>query len=128
MSTHPETSYGRADDVTLNAATVPIFNLIDVAANWPTDELGPCVGDDSDPSDDAGDSSDLRLKTDMEVIGTTVFGLPLYRFRYKGGEGVYSGVMAQDVLNVMPSAVSVDARGFYRVHYSMLGISMERLA
>jgi hypothetical protein len=68
------------------------------------------------------------LKTDIQVIGTTTLGLPLYRFRYKGQEGVYSGVMAQDVLNVMPSAVSVGADGFYRVNYAMLGISMERLA
>jgi hypothetical protein len=36
--------------------------------------------------------------------------------------------MAQDVLNVMPSAVSVGDGGFYRVNYGVLGISMQRLA
>jgi hypothetical protein len=106
-------------------AETRIFDLLEVAAEWTADELGPCVGDDSEPS---GDESDLRLKTDIEVIGTTVFGLPLYRFRYKGRENVYSGVMAQDVLHVMPSAVSVDGDGFFRVNYTMLGISMQRLA
>jgi len=72
-------------------------------------------------------SSDERLKEDISSIGSTAHGLPLYRFRYKGAEGVYSGVIAQDVLNVMPEAVSVGADGFYRVNYRMLGIKMERL-
>jgi hypothetical protein len=34
--------------------------------------------------------------------------------------------MAQDVLNVMPEAVSVGADGFYRVNYRKLGIAMTR--
>jgi hypothetical protein len=103
-----------------------IFDLIEVAAAWSADQLGPCVGDDSDP-DPGGDGSDLRLKEKISRIGTTVLGLPLYRFSYTGCEEVYSGVMAQDVLNVMPRAVSVGEDGFYRVNYGMLGISMQRL-
>jgi hypothetical protein len=102
----------------------PIFDLVDIAAVWPADQLGPCVGDDSEP----GDSSDMRLKEDIVRIGTTVLGLPLYRFSYTGQEGVYAGVMAQDVLNVMPAAVSVGEDGYYRISYGMLGISMHRLA
>ena len=34
--------------------------------------------------------------------------------------------MAQDVLEVMPEAVSVGSEGFYRVDYGMLGIEMAR--
>ncbi|MDA0675391.1 MAG: tail fiber domain-containing protein [Proteobacteria bacterium] len=71
--------------------------------------------------------SDIRLKTDIERIGTTVMGLPLYTFRYKGENGLYSGVMAQDVLEVAPTAVSVGSDGFYRVHYDRLGIEMTQL-
>ena len=37
-------------------------------------------------------NSDLRLKTDVVRIGSTDHGLPLYRFRYKGRPGTYSGV------------------------------------
>lgn len=29
--------------------------------------------------------SDVRLKTDIRHVGTTVYGLPLYHFRYKRG-------------------------------------------
>ena len=71
--------------------------------------------------------SDLRLKTDVRRIGTAAHGLPLYSFRYIGETGLYEGVMAQDVLGVMPEAVSVAEDGYYRVDYEMLGIPFRRL-
>jgi hypothetical protein len=71
--------------------------------------------------------SDIRLKTDIRQVGTTAHDLPLYTFRYLGENDRYEGVMAQDVLKVMPSAVSVGENGYYRVHYDMLGIKMRRL-
>ena len=71
--------------------------------------------------------SDARLKEDVRQIGRTKHGLPLYRFRYRGGDEVFAGVMAQDVIRLMPAAVSVGADGFYRVDYPMLGIAMERV-
>ena len=72
-------------------------------------------------------ASDVRLKEHISPIGRTSHDLPLYRFHYKGGSEEYSGVMAQDVLKVMPEAVSVGPDGFYRVNYRMLGIQMVRL-
>jgi hypothetical protein len=113
------------EELVETAQSAVIFDLIESAAACPADQLGPCVGDDSD---DPPVGSDLRLKQGIVRIGTTVFGLPVYRFSYTGQEGVYAGVMAQDVLNVMPAAVSVGEDGFYRVSYGMLGISMHRLA
>jgi len=72
--------------------------------------------------------SDRRLKTNVARVGTTVFGLPLYRFSYLGNDRRFTGVMAQDVLAVRPDAVSRDAAGFYRVDYGMLGIAMQEAA
>ena len=69
----------------------------------------------------------MRLKTDIAQVGTTVYGLPLFHFRYKTGEERFEGVMAQDVLEVMPDAVSVGGNGFYRVDYARLGITMTRV-
>ena len=99
--------------------------------------LGPSVGDDghgANPSilgpsvgDDLG-ASDLRLKQDLHRIGTTVFGLPLYHFRYRGQAETYEGVLAQDVLQVMPSAVSLAADGYYRVNYGALRTRMRRVS
>lgn len=78
-------------------------------------------------SDEGDDSvSDARLKADVERVGTTVYGLPLFQFRYTDGVERFEGVMAQDVLAVMPDAVSVGADGFYRVNYGKLGIAMTR--
>jgi hypothetical protein len=81
--------------------------------------LGPSVGDDN--------KSDVRLKEDVQRVGTTVFGLPHYQFKYIEKPETYEGVMAQDVLNVMPAAVSVGEDGYYRVNYKMLGIEMRHL-
>jgi len=64
----------------------------------------------------------------VRCIGTTVFGLPLYQFKYIGAPETYEGVMAQDVLRVMPSAVSRGADGYYRVNYGALGTSMRRVS
>ena len=71
--------------------------------------------------------SDVRLKTDIRQVGTAAHDLPLYSFRYIGEDGVYEGVMAQDVLAVMPEAVSIAEDGYYRVDYEMLGIELRRM-
>jgi hypothetical protein len=72
-------------------------------------------------------TSDIRLKTDIRQVGTTAHNLPLYAFRYIGEDDQYEGVMAQDVLKVMPSAVSIGEDGYYRVNYKMLGIELRRI-
>jgi endosialidase-like protein len=87
-----------------------------------------CVTAESYNQLDSGDKvSDIRLKADIRRVGTTALNLPLYTFRYIGKDGQYEGVMAQDVLKVMPKAVSVGEDGYYRVNYDMLGIKMRRL-
>lgn len=49
--------------------------------------------------------SDRRLKTDVAVIGATMDGLPIYRFKYVGSDEWQIGLMAQDVEEVNPAAV-----------------------
>ncbi len=71
--------------------------------------------------------TDSRVKTDIRRVGTTAHKLPLYTFRYIGEDDRYEGVMAQDVLKVMPEAVSVGEDGYYRVDYAMLGIELRYL-
>lgn len=71
--------------------------------------------------------SDIRLKTSIERVGTTVRSLPLYRFNYIDRDGRYEGVMAQDVIAVMPEAVIMGADGYYRVNYTRLGQRMRRV-
>jgi len=67
--------------------------------------------------------SDIRLKEDIAPLGRLGNGIGLYRFRYKGDDHtVYVGVMAQEVQNVVPRAVSRDRDGFLLVDYDRLGI------
>lgn len=61
--------------------------------------------------------SDVRLKTDIARVGVTDAGLPLYSFRYKGGDTFHIGPMAQDVERTQPGAMGPDIHGFKTVHY-----------
>jgi hypothetical protein len=91
--------------------------------------LGSCVGDDGPgPTFACPPASDVRLKHDVHRVGTTVFGLPLYHFKYIGEPETYEGVMAHEVLQVMPDAVTRGENGYYRVNYSALGTSMRRVS
>lgn len=69
--------------------------------------------------------SDVRLKENIEQVGTTVHGLPLYEFNYKGGPTRFRGVMAHEVEEVVPDAVYSDGDGYLMVDYDLLGIEME---
>ncbi|WP_164084862.1 midcut-by-XrtH protein [Pseudazoarcus pumilus] len=73
----------------------------------------------------AGNASDLRLKTDIVQVGVAANGLPLYEFRYLDGATRYRGVMAQDVLQHTPAAVRMRADGYMAVDYGMLGLEMQ---
>jgi hypothetical protein len=68
--------------------------------------------------------SDRRLKTGIARVATLPSGLGLYRFKYLWGHIEYVGVLAQEVLDVMPNAVVKGADGFLRVDYQMLGFQM----
>jgi len=70
-----------------------------------------------------GRRSDIRLKKDIVQLGRLDNGIGIYRFRYKGSDHeVYVGVMAQEVQNIVPSAVSSDSDGYLRVDYDRLGV------
>ncbi|MCV9940900.1 cell wall hydrolase [Boseaceae bacterium BT-24-1] len=60
--------------------------------------------------------SDERLKDDIEQIGETFDGQPIYRYRFKGSPKTEIGLMAQDVEDVHPEAVG-DFGGIKMVDY-----------
>jgi hypothetical protein len=63
--------------------------------------------------------SDRRLKTNIKQVGMHPVGVPRYKFDYIWGESS-SGVMAQDLLDVMPEAI-LRVGDFYAVNYDMIG-------
>jgi hypothetical protein len=72
--------------------------------------------------------SDCRLKRHVKRMGALPNVLPLYSFRYIWGGPTFVGVIAQDVLHVMPNAVVTGPEGLYRVDYEMLGTRMVTLS
>merc|ERR1712167_32580 len=77
--------------------------------------------------------SDRTLKTDIQRVGTSNAGIPIYTFRYinEGSNApLYRGVMAQDLLeipelNQFKDAVSKTESSKYEVDYSKLDVDME---
>jgi polysaccharide biosynthesis/export protein len=69
--------------------------------------------------------SDVRLKRDITPIAKLENGLRLYRYRYAWSDTLYVGVLAQEVLEVAPSAVARGADGYLRVNYARLGLRMQ---
>lgn len=61
--------------------------------------------------------SDRRLKTDIERVGKTDDGTPVYTFRYKNGGPTQMGVMAQELEEKQPEAVVRHPSGFRMVDY-----------
>lgn len=76
-----------------------------------------------------GKWSDRRLKQDITQVGRDErTGLNLHEFAYKSDPTArYLGVMADEVLQVMPSAVHTNAEGFMSVDYAALGLEMTKL-
>jgi hypothetical protein len=72
-----------------------------------------------------GRRSDVRLKHDVALLGYLDNGLGFYRFSYNGSNKAYVGVMAQDVLQVMPRAVGHGRNGYLTVYYDKLGLKFE---
>lgn len=65
----------------------------------------------------AGFASDIRLKTDISIVGHLRDGTPVHRFRYKGDPRMQIGLIAQDIVATKPDAVFKGDDGFFRVDY-----------
>ena len=72
-----------------------------------------------------GRRSDVVLKHDIVPLGRLSNGINYYRFKYNGSNRDYVGVMAQEVLAVMPSAVTRGRDGYLRVFYEKIGFQFQ---
>lgn len=68
--------------------------------------------------------SDARLKENIVPIGVRN-GHVFYEWNYIGGDAIYRGVMAQDLIDT--DAVVMEPDGFYAVDYAKVGFPMERV-
>jgi len=70
--------------------------------------------------------SDVRLKENINKTGISKSGIPIYTFNYKGEKEVWSGTMAQDLINIgREDAVVITDSGYYAVYYDMLDVDMK---
>ena len=67
--------------------------------------------------------SDARLKENIELVGKSPSNVNIYSFKYKGEDGKYEGVMAQEVS--WASIMGDD--GYLMVDYSKLDVEFRRL-
>jgi hypothetical protein len=71
--------------------------------------------------------SDIRAKENIEFRGYTPKGYKVYEFEYKpefkerSGHGRFVGVMAQEIEETMPEAISVTSDGYKTVNYGLIG-------
>ena len=71
--------------------------------------------------------SDKRLKKNIKYKSKSKSGLNIYEFEYNWSPQKYTGVMAQEVKKVKPSAVFENIFGHMMVDYSQLDVNMERV-
>ena len=71
--------------------------------------------------------SDIRLKEKIQKTGVSASGIPIYEFNYIGSNSRYSGAMAQDLLEINPSAVTMDSSGYYKVNYNDIDVDMHQI-
>lgn len=87
------------------------------------------VGNDN-PSPLGKNASDPVIKENIVRVGTHPLGFGLYLFDYKPeyretcGHARQFGVMADEVLKIMPEAVSRHANGYMMVDYMQIGVSL----
>jgi len=75
----------------------------------------------------AGQTSDRRLKKKIKHKSVSKSGYNIYEFEYNWSPQKYTGVMAQEVEKIKPSAVSRSKYGYMMVDYSQLDVNMERV-
>tara|TARA_R100001082_G_scaffold28507_2_gene14330 strand:+ start:664 stop:1950 length:1287 start_codon:yes stop_codon:yes gene_type:complete len=68
--------------------------------------------------------SDIRAKENIERIGISPSGIPIYEFNYIGDNNRYSGAMAQDLLKINPDVVSMGTDGHYMIDYNNIDVDM----
>lgn len=73
-----------------------------------------------------GGKSDIRLKHNIERIGTSSSGIPIYTFEYLDDDKhIHEGTMAQDLIEMgREDLVIMDRDGYYRVLYHLTDVKM----
>jgi hypothetical protein len=112
---------------TQNAAPVALYGNKTSMMGLMANSVNCCVAPPPPPPE----PSDRRLKCDIEFIGQSPKGVPIYYFKYitKPEGPMYQGTIAQDLLELgFKDAVRKDtATGMYMVDYSKIDVEFKAL-
>jgi hypothetical protein len=71
--------------------------------------------------------SDIGYKENLTLIGTSNNGINIYEFKYKDKEGLYKGVIAQELIGTeYEDALSINADGLYEVDYDKIDVQFQK--
>ncbi len=72
-------------------------------------------------------ASDRRLKENIKKLGDSPSGIGIYKFNYIGHAKKYIGALADDVMKVVPEAVTTMANGFLGVNYNLIDVQFKEV-
>jgi hypothetical protein len=102
-------------------------------------DVAPVEDEDSGSGGLVTSYSDRRLKQNIHLVDKSPSDIPIYTFNYRSGiklannevldnKSTFVGVMAQDLLELAPHAVTMNEEdGFYRVDYSKIDVDFGKL-
>lgn len=72
--------------------------------------------------------SDIGYKQNINLMGKSNNGLNIYNFNYKNEEGLYQGVIAQELIGTnFENALSLNEDGLYKVDYNKIDVEFKKL-
>ena len=72
--------------------------------------------------------SDIQYKENFTLIGVSNLGLNIYQFNYKNEEGLYQGVIAQELIGTnYEDSLSLNEDGLYVVDYNKIDVEFKKL-
>jgi hypothetical protein len=72
--------------------------------------------------------SDILYKENLNLIGKSNDGLNIYEFNYKNENGLYQGVIAQELIGTdFENALSLNIDGLYQVDYNKIDVEFKKL-
>lgn len=75
-----------------------------------------------------GGKSDISYKENIKLIGKSPSGINIYEFNYIGEEGLYEGVIAQELVGTKyENALSLNNDGKYLVNYNQIDVQFKKI-
>ena len=72
--------------------------------------------------------SDIRYKENINLIGKSPSGLNIYEFNYKNQEGLYNGIIAQELIGThFENVLSINNEGMYDVDYNRIDVEFKKI-